>query len=110
MKMAIWNIRGLNSPLKQVELRNFISAMHLSFLVLLETRVKSKKSNAIMKACCEGWLSLNNYSEAINGRIWVLWNPAIWSVISQNITDQLVHCRVTSMDGTINCMLTFVYA
>lgn len=24
---------------------------------------------------CEGWDTINNYSYAVNGRIWVVWNP-----------------------------------
>jgi hypothetical protein len=40
MYFACWNIRGLNDPLKQGEVRKLISEHHVSLCGLVETRVK----------------------------------------------------------------------
>lgn len=33
-----------------------------------------------MEKICKGWEGFSNYSTAVNGRIWVLWNPMIVKV------------------------------
>lgn len=35
-----WNIKGLNSPLKQKEVRLFVSRNKLDFIAIVETRVR----------------------------------------------------------------------
>ena len=109
MNISVWNLRGLNIPHKHPEIRSFLSVKSISLLALLETRVKFNKSITIRNSCCAGWRMVHNYSEASNGRIWVLWHPNYCSVEVLNLSDQFIHCKVTSNDGSLNCHITFIY-
>jgi len=40
MKLLIWNIRGINKPFKQQELRKEIRRLKINVLCLVENRVK----------------------------------------------------------------------
>jgi exonuclease III len=40
MKLLSWNIRGLNMPLTQKEIRKMILSHRISILCVVETRVK----------------------------------------------------------------------
>lgn len=40
MKIAEWNIRGLNNPLKQKEVFSFIQSQKLCFMGVVETKVR----------------------------------------------------------------------
>ena len=72
MNVACWNVRGLNSPLRQQEVRALVQENGIGLLGLVETRVSSDNSKVIMTNLLGGWYSINNYSNHPNGRIWVL--------------------------------------
>lgn len=73
MNIAIWNVRGFNHPFKQRDVVKRIKNLNVSFVCLLETRVKKDKMLAIVQKHFEGWNMLHNYDHAYNGRIWLLW-------------------------------------
>ncbi|KAL6584554.1 hypothetical protein OROMI_003843 [Orobanche minor] len=52
----------------------------------------------------------NNYSSAIKGRIWVLWDNKEVSFQVISSTDQIVHGEVQNKAGTIAFLVIFVYA
>ena len=41
--MITWNIRGLNSPNKQEDIKDFLSKQQVGLVALLETNDKQKK-------------------------------------------------------------------
>ncbi|XP_039072037.1 uncharacterized protein LOC120219279 [Hibiscus syriacus] len=90
MIISFWNIRGLNSPLKQNKVILRAIQNKIDILCLLETRVKSEKSEAIFNSKFSSWNICTNYDHATNGRIWVMWrkdlNFAIIHVADQSIT------------------------
>ena len=72
MNILIWNVRGLNDPLKQKRVVDRIRSMKIMLVGLLETRVKEYNSQSIINKYFQGWKWAHNYSTAYNGRIWVL--------------------------------------
>ena len=74
MNMLIWNVRGFNHPIKQKEVVGRIRRLNVNFACLLETRVKQNKMQKIFNRQFPGWKLFHNYAEAINGRIWMIWN------------------------------------
>ena len=95
MNFLIWNVRGLNDPLKQKEVVGRVRELKINLVCLIETRVKENKMNAIISRHFQGWQMVHNYSEvAHNGRIWLLWN---------GIQVDLV----VSMDQSISCSVLF---
>lgn len=73
MNCFVWNVRGLNKPLKQHAVYNRIKDNRARVVCLIETRVKHNQRRAILEKWFNGWKSFHNYVEADNGRIWVLW-------------------------------------
>lgn len=64
-----WNTRGLNDPLKQVEVRKLINSSSLKFCGLVETRVKASYKERIRNNIMPGWSFLDNYNNHELGRI-----------------------------------------
>ena len=77
LKILVWNIRGLNKPLKQREVVGRINRLEASIVCLLETRVKQPKMQGILNKHFQGWKMLHNYVEASNGRIWFFWKDSL---------------------------------
>ena len=93
MKCLVWNVRGFNHPLKQKAVIARIHKLHINFVCLLETRVKQNKVNGIVKNRFNGWNMFHNYSEAYNGRIWMLWADG-FKVNLLAVSDQSILCCV----------------
>ncbi|XP_058776449.1 uncharacterized protein LOC131650760 [Vicia villosa] len=79
--------------------------MQISCLALLETRVKASNSESIRKRLGLHWDFSDNYAHHVNGRIWLAWDPHIWSIIPSEKTDQLIHSVVYTKDGDFNNIL-----
>lgn len=57
-----WNIRGLNDPLKQKEVRKLIVEHRFSFFWgLVETKVKAINKDKVLRAIDGSWKVLCNY-------------------------------------------------
>lgn len=72
---ASWNIRGLNNPIKQVEIRKFIHAYSLSLIGIVETKVRHENLASTMKKCLPlGWSFVHNLVSGPVARISVAWD------------------------------------
>lgn len=49
MNIYAWNVRGMNDPVKVVEINNFLSTNNISVVALVETKIKEKNSKKIQK-------------------------------------------------------------
>lgn len=94
MSWLIWNVRGFNKRYKKKELRHYLRANHIKLASLLETRVKEGKVKGILTNVFSGWMSINNYPAAINGRVWVIWDQRHYDVKPIHICAQFIHCLV----------------
>lgn len=68
-KVLVWNVRGLNSPSKQKEIKNFMVAKKISLCCLVETKVKNEKLSVIQDSMFRGWCLASNFSKVKGGRI-----------------------------------------
>ncbi|XP_074299622.1 uncharacterized protein LOC141630762 [Silene latifolia] len=109
MKIASWNVRGLNCPLKQTDVRDFLIQNHLDVVALLETRVKIGNASRILSTSFKHWDSICNYDHHYNGRIWLLYNPFNVTVTVQSIGDQWISCIVLHKVSSTSLNLTVVY-
>jgi exonuclease III len=73
MNFLIWNIRGLNHPSKQKEVRDMIKLHKIGLICLIETRVKENKANRIRNSIVSDWDYIFNYDNHFLGRIWICW-------------------------------------
>lgn len=78
--LCTYYIRGLNKKPKQNDLKAFLLEHHISFEGIVETRVKGAKALNISRNICRNWNWDFNYDFHPNGRIWIGWNPTIWTV------------------------------
>ncbi|KAK9668977.1 hypothetical protein RND81_13G100400 [Saponaria officinalis] len=109
MIISSWNIRGLNDPLKQVEVKFFLRKYKVDVLGLLETRVREHKAAAIFKKSFSSYKVINNYSHHCNGRIWVIYNPRTVTISSTLMHDQLILLEVLYHATNSIVSITIVY-
>ena len=107
--IAAWNIRGLNDPLKQVEVKKLIFENHLDILGIVETRVRNINKEAIRRNVFRNWAFFANYDSHPLGRIWVGWNTATLTVNIVSHMDQVIHCEVVHNDSRIRAIISFIY-
>ncbi|XP_070004366.1 uncharacterized protein [Nicotiana sylvestris] len=109
MIISSWNIRRLNKPFNQKELKAFLLKNNITLLGCLETKIKPR---SVTKVRAKFSRDLKVYSdEAINerGKIWLLWKEQLVQVNVVIASDQLVHCKVKDKSTQFTCDITFVY-
>ena len=57
-----WNIRGLNWPNKQEDVKIFLHSHHVGLVGLLETNIKEKNINSIAARTVPGWNWVHNFT------------------------------------------------
>ncbi|XP_058211571.1 uncharacterized protein LOC131323743 [Rhododendron vialii] len=101
--------RGLNDPIKQKEVKCFLSNKKLSLLGLLEHKIKEASASRIISYICPHWNFVNNYLQAPLGRILVCWDPNVIQVQVLDRSDQFLHCEVHPKCEGGPFLATFVY-
>lgn len=76
---------------------------------LLETHVQEENFLSVMGDTAPGWRFENNYSQAVGGRVWLLWSPDILVVVYLKM-DQFILCGVLDPASGTSCTVAFVYA
>lgn len=78
--------------------------------MLLETRVKVGKHKKIVEKLFRSWDSVANYGVAVNGRVWICWNPRTVQVKLVEEHEQALHCEILDIrSGQVQHMIG-VYA
>ncbi|XP_075096310.1 uncharacterized protein LOC142174417 [Nicotiana tabacum] len=94
MSVITWNVRGLNKTYKQKEIKEFIKGNNKAIITLVEHRVKNQKENAVIKKLAPGWEWISNSSINHKSRIWLMWDPRIYTFELVEIEEQLIHGQV----------------
>ncbi|XP_077226456.1 uncharacterized protein LOC143859720 [Tasmannia lanceolata] len=58
----------------------------------------------------DGWLSVDNYDHAENGRIWIIWDPNLLHFQLQESSPQFIYGNVSFLQSNFSFLLTAVYA
>lgn len=103
--LLIWNVRGLNHPSKQREVRNYINANNIGLCALLETKVKAEKFREVHQSLFRSWCISTNFCTVKGGRILIAWLPDFFQVVVVKTHPQFIHAEVRSM--TMNCSFQF---
>jgi exonuclease III len=77
MNWVIWNIRGLNHPLKQREVRKMVKWLDLSLICLVETRVRLENTHEVRESILPGWEFVFCCSDNGLGKIWLFWKKDV---------------------------------
>lgn len=107
-KLGGWNIRGLNDPLKQVVVSNFISNNNLSLVGIIETHVQESQSSRIKHRLKPSWHFIDNYVNNIHGRILVGWDPEVMKVSVIHSSTQAIFLDIL-YGQNIHFVVTMVY-
>ncbi|XP_074299402.1 uncharacterized protein LOC141630493 [Silene latifolia] len=99
----------MNKLNKQLEVRRFMQMNNLSVFGILETRVKNKNWGRVRSNIWNNWTISTNNSHHKGGRIWVVWNPAVYQIDIQNMTAQTMHLKVLNRGNQRLLWVTFVY-
>ncbi|KAM3219264.1 hypothetical protein P3L10_023795 [Capsicum annuum] len=101
------NVRGLNAPNKQKEVKILCNEENVSLIGLLETK---KKIDTMTDNMFAGWSYVTNLEEHYNGRIWITWRPDYYKVSTIFQTAQQIICEVMFIPLQILFDIPFVYA
>ncbi|KAJ6353313.1 hypothetical protein OIU76_002349 [Salix suchowensis] len=109
MIVKCWNVRGLNSPLKQHEVVNLMKKSKVDVCGLLETKLSLPKVLSLQKFRLKKWKFISNAASSSSARIVVLWNPSTVSVDMVGSSSQGLHVLVRSLVSQVELHITFVY-
>ncbi|XP_022032521.1 uncharacterized protein LOC110933615 [Helianthus annuus] len=105
-----WNVRGLNRPLKQSEVRSIVAENKLDMCAILESHVDVSKLAKVCKYVFRNWCWTSNGGLCSRGtRIILGWNPNVFDVMVLFQSDQLMHVQVIFKDSKKLLFCSFVY-
>ena len=108
--ICCWNVRGLNWPNKQEDIKLFLHTYHIGLIGMLETKVKLARVNKVASNLLAGWQWLHNFDTGYHGRIWIAWKPQYFHVELLGKSSQHMHCKVLNHQSSHIFYMTFVYA
>ncbi|GAV83884.1 Exo_endo_phos domain-containing protein, partial [Cephalotus follicularis] len=104
-----WNVRGLNDPSKQSEIRAFISSNSISLLGILESRVRVHNLDIVARNINKSWSFVSNCSVSMSGRIVVMWDSSLLHFDPVYVNEQAIHRQVTLVNNINFFFVSFVY-
>ncbi|KAK4382385.1 hypothetical protein Sango_2876300 [Sesamum angolense] len=107
MKIGFWNVRGLNRPLKQNGVAHLIKNNQLCLLGILETKLAATAIPKIIHRLFPGWCQANNFDAIAIGRILIIWNPTVIDLHLEDISPQVIHCRITNKSSQLSFYIYF---
>ncbi|KAJ8419728.1 LOW QUALITY PROTEIN: hypothetical protein Cgig2_019166 [Carnegiea gigantea] len=107
--IANWNIRGLNWPNKQEDVKIFLHENKIGLVGLLETKIKEHNVRKVASRLFHNWEWFHNFSLNHKGRIWIAWNPRAYRAQLLHMLDQLIHCKVTQLSTNKIFFLSMIY-
>ncbi|KAL0392778.1 UNVERIFIED_CONTAM: hypothetical protein Sradi_2500600 [Sesamum radiatum] len=56
-----------------------------------------------------GWCQANYFDAIAGGRILIIWNPAVIDLHLEDISPQVIHCRITNKSSQLSFYISFTY-
>ena len=109
MIIHCWNVRGLNSPLKQHEVVSLMKKNKVDVCGLLETKLCYSTVEALQKFRLKHWKFQTNVVASSTARIVIFWNPSTVKVDFVDSSAQGVHVVISSLMSQVSFHATFVY-
>lgn len=81
VNILAWNVRGLNAPKKQKEVRLLCNEHNISLVGLLETKIKVSQIDNMINNMLDGLQDITNLEQHQNGRICIVWRQDSYHVI-----------------------------
>ncbi|XP_071714785.1 uncharacterized protein [Rutidosis leptorrhynchoides] len=110
ISLATWNIRGMNLTPKQKEVRDVVASNKLCLCALLESHVSIARLSGVCNYVFPTWRwSSNNSVCQISTRIIFGWDPDEVNLMVISMTNQVVHCLVSSVTNDWKFYVSLVY-
>ena len=107
--IASWNIRDLNWPNKQEDVKLFLHNNNIGLVGLLETKIKMQNFQKVASNMFPNWRWMHNFTLNSKGRIWLAWRPNVYKTHPIRMTDQLIYCKVTQLSTNKHFYLSIIY-
>ncbi|KAJ9536472.1 hypothetical protein OSB04_un000353 [Centaurea solstitialis] len=92
---ACWNIRGLNSPEKQREVKSFLRDHNINLFAVLESHLSSESVVSVVSNVFGRWMWVSNQSVSLHGtRIIIAWDADFMDVMVLESHAQFMHCEI----------------
>lgn len=75
MRAAYWNVRGLGTPQKQIDVHNFVKYEAVDMMCIVENKLTAHKVERVMDFVFPGWKYDHNLSYCKIGDIWCVGIP-----------------------------------
>lgn len=108
--LFFWNVRDLNSHIKQRELGLFCSKNKVGLVALSETKLRPNKLSECKRRIFPSWESVDNGHCHSTARLWVLWRAEEYEVSILDIQVQYMHMEVYSKALFQSFVITTIYA
>lgn len=108
--LLLWNVRGLNSVLKQQEVSVLCKKNKCGLVALFETKLNKAALLTCYKKWFPQWHSLDNTPSIGKGRILFLWRQDEFQVQLLAMEPQFIHVKVEVKATLQSVYLTVIYA
>lgn len=107
----MWNVRGLNGPIKQKEVLAYVLKNKIGLVGLMETKIKPHNFSNLYSNIFQGWCVTSNVNIHKGGRIIVFWLDSHFHVDVLWVTAQCIHLRVTSRSHkqVFDCSIIYAF-
>lgn len=109
-KLLCWNVRGLNSSNKQIDVNFFFHKYAFGAVSLLETNIKARNLGILYQKVFYGWCFTSNSSFHDGGRILLAWKPGSFQVNIIKVISQRIHYFLQPISGSNAFYCTFIYS
>ncbi|KAG5557249.1 hypothetical protein RHGRI_007494 [Rhododendron griersonianum] len=97
-------------PLKQNQVQKWIYENHLSFVGLVETKVRLNNLDATMKLCLPShWNFLHNIGTGVVAWVFVAWDTSCFTVTLMLVDEQCITCRIQQLQSLSCFYISVVY-
>ncbi|XP_074283422.1 uncharacterized protein LOC141607972 [Silene latifolia] len=108
-RIGLWNMRGINGPDKQKDVRWFLQQNKLGLCGLVETKVMSDAEAKVHYNLGTIWNKVTNNNHYNGGRVWIIWISHIFDVTVIESDTQLIHVEVIDIAAAEKFWFTVVY-
>lgn len=109
MRLLRWNVRGLNKPFKQKEIKCFVLKNKIDVCSFSETRVKFHNFPKSSAKINKNWNFIHNYQFAENGRLWIGWNTNSVDVSMLDACAQAIAVKLVDLASGDSCVFVAIY-
>lgn len=108
MIVITWNCRDAGNRNFPNIAKQIVRDFHGNILCLVETRISGDMAKKVVrKLRFSNWHRVE--ASGFAGGIWVLWDDSRFQVQYVDLNTQYIHCHITDISNSEECLLTFVY-